>query len=119
MANSLLVLITKPPYGFEEAFAGSRLALGMVSSGNVGTCNLLLVGDGTLNAVATQNPEIIGMPSNMEALQDMMEMEFKVYCVKQDLDDRAPEASVLNFVEMVDWEKARKIIDEHQMVTTF
>ncbi len=26
---------------------------------------------------------------------------------------------VLNFVEMVDWETARKIIDEHQMVTTF
>ncbi len=119
MANSLLVLITKPPYGYEEAFAGSRLALGMVSSGNVGQCNLLLVGDGTLNAVATQNPEIIGMPSNMEALQDMTEMDSKVYCVKQDLDERAPGASVLNFVEMVDWEKARKIIDEHQMVTTF
>jgi tRNA 2-thiouridine synthesizing protein D len=119
MAKSVLVLITKPPYGFEEAFAGSRLALGMVSSGNVENCNLLLVGDGTLNAVATQKPEILRMPSNMEALQDMTEMEFKVYCVKQDLDERAPGASVLNLVEMVDWEKARKIIDEHQMVTTF
>ena len=74
---------------------------------------------GRLNAVATQNPEVIGMPSNMEALQDMTEMEFKVYCVKQDLDERAPGAEVLNFVEMVDWEKARKIIDEHHMVTTF
>jgi tRNA 2-thiouridine synthesizing protein D len=119
MAKSVLVLITKPPYGLEEAFAGSRLALGMVSSGNVEQCNLLLIGDGTLNAVATQRPDVLRMPSNMEALQDMNDMEFKVFCIKQDLDERAPGSEVLNFVEMIDWEVARKIIDEHQMVTTF
>ncbi len=120
MANSVLVLDHQsllmvsrrrsPVPGWPSAWS---------RAGTSSKCNLLLVGDGTLNAVATQKPEILRMPSNMEALQDMTEMEFKVYCVKQDLDERAPGASVLNFVEMVDWEKARKIIDEHQMVTTF
>ena len=119
MAKSVLVLITKPPYGFEEAFAGSRLGLGMLSSGNVDKCNLLLVGDGTLNAVDQQKPEAVRMPNNMEALQDMTDFDAKVYCVRSDLEERVGQVPTLGFVEMVDWEAARKIMAEHDMVTTF
>jgi tRNA 2-thiouridine synthesizing protein D len=119
MATSILVLITKPPYGFEEAFAGSRLGLGMLSSGNVEKCNILLVGDGTLNAVADQKPEVVRMPSNMEALNDMAEFDAKVYCVRSDLESRVGSVPTLSFVEMIDWETARKVIAEHEMVTTF
>jgi len=119
MAKSVLVLITKPPYGFEEAFAGSRLGLGMLSSGNVEKCNILLVGDGTLNAVDAQKPEVVRMPSNMEALQDMTDFDAKVYCVRSDLEERVGQVPVLGFIEMIDWEAARKIMAEHDMVTTF
>lgn len=119
MAKSILVLITKPPYGFEEAFAGSRLGLAMLSSGNVEKCNLLLVGDGTLNALSTQRPEVVRMPSNMEALNDMADFDAKVYCVRSDLEERVGSVSTLPNVEMIDWERARQIIDEHEMVTTF
>ena len=80
MAKSLLVLITKAPYGFEEAFAGLRAGLGMLASGQVPVSNALLVGDGTLNAVAAQKPEAVRMPSNVEALNDLMDFEAKVYC---------------------------------------
>lgn len=119
MAKSVLVLITKPPYGFEEAFAGSRLGLGMLSSGNVEKCNILLVGDGTLNAVANQRPEAVRMPNNMEALQDMTDFDAKVYCVRSDLEERVGQVPMLDFVEMIDWEAARKIVAEHDMLTTF
>ncbi|QLH74448.1 MAG: DsrE family protein [Methanomassiliicoccales archaeon] len=119
MAKSVLVLITKPPYGFEEAFAGSRLALAMLSSGNVDKCNIILAGDGTLNAVATQKPEAVRMPSNMEALGDMVDFDAKVYCVRSDLLERVGEVETLDFIEMIDWAQAKKIIDEHDMVTTF
>jgi tRNA 2-thiouridine synthesizing protein D len=119
MAKSILVLITKSPYGFEEAFAGSRLGLAMLSSGNVEKCNLLLVGDGTLNALSTQRPEVVGMPSNMEALNDIADFDAKVYCVRSELEERVGEVPTLPSVEMIDWERARQIIDEHEMVTTF
>ena len=119
MAKSVLVLITKPPYGFEEAFAGSRLGLGMLSSGNVDKCNILLVGDGTLNAVDQQKPEAVRMPNNMEALQDMTDFDAKVYCVRSELEERVGQVPTLAFVEMVDWEAARKIMAEHEMITTF
>ncbi|MCE5295964.1 MAG: DsrE family protein [Euryarchaeota archaeon] len=119
MAKSILVLITKPPYGFEEAFAGSRLALAMLSSGNVERSDIILAGDGTLNAVAGQKPEVVGMPSNMEALQDMVDFDAKVYCIRSDLEERVGNAPTLDFVEMIDWAKAKEIIDQHDMVTTF
>lgn len=119
MAKSILVLITKAPYGFEEAFAGSRLGLAMLSSGNVGKCNILLVGDGTLNALSTQRPEVLRMPSNMEALNDIVDFDAKVYCVRSDLEGRVGEVPILPSVEMIDWDRARQIIDDHEMVTTF
>lgn len=119
MASSILVLITKPPYGYEEAFAGTRLGLGMLSSGNVEKSNVLLVGDGTLNAVAGQRPDVVRMPSNMEALSDMTDFEAKVYCVRSDLEERVGQVKTLDFIEMIDWDTARKIIAEHEMVTTF
>lgn len=119
MAQSLLVLITKAPYGYEEGFAGARLALSQLAGGMITKCNVLLVGDGTLNAVASQRPEAVKMPSNGDALGDLVDFEAKVYCVKEDLHDRVGDVAVLDSVTGIDWSEARKIIADHEMVTTF
>lgn len=119
MAKSLLILVTKPPYGFEEAFAGLRAGLGMLASGQVPVSNALLVGEGTLNAVAAQKPEAIKMPSNIEAVTDIMDFEAKVYVVREDLQHLVGDVPLIEGVELIDWEKARQVIAEHDMVTTF
>ncbi|HNX48029.1 MAG TPA: DsrE family protein [Methanomassiliicoccales archaeon] len=119
MAQSLLILVTKAPYGFEEAFAGLRAGLGMLASGQVPVSNALLVGEGTLNAVAAQKPEAVRMPSNAEAINDLLEFEAKVYVVKEDLLHLVGDVPLLEGVELIDWERARQVIDEHDMVTTF
>ena len=75
MAESIAILITKPPYGAEEGFAGPRLALACIASGLVPKVSIFLVGDSPLNAVASQHPEKIGMPSNLEALQEALDLE--------------------------------------------
>jgi tRNA 2-thiouridine synthesizing protein C len=119
MAQSLLILVTKPPYGFEEAFAGLRAGLGMLASGQVPVSNALLVGEGTLNAVAAQKPEAVKMPSNAEAINDLLDFEAKVYVVREDLVQVVGDVPLLEGVEVIDWEKARQIIADHDMVTTF
>jgi tRNA 2-thiouridine synthesizing protein C len=119
MAESLLVLITKAPYGLEEAFAGARLALGGKVSGLMETSNILLMGDGTLNALVGQNPEAVGMPSNLEALQDIMDLDGEIYCVKEDLRQRVGDQKVLDGVKLVSWEEARAVVRAHQLVSTF
>jgi sulfur relay (sulfurtransferase) DsrF/TusC family protein len=79
----------------------------------------LLVGDGTLNAVATQEPQAIGMPSNVEATNDLEDFEGEVYAIAEDLKARLGDVPVLPSVKLIAWDKARELISEHQLVTTF
>jgi tRNA 2-thiouridine synthesizing protein C len=113
------VLITKSPYGLEEAFAGARLALGGKVSGLMETSNILLMGDGTQNALETQRPEAVGMPSNLAALQDFLDLEGEVYCVEPDLRQRVGNMKTLEGVKLVTWAEAREIVKKHQLVNTF
>ncbi len=119
MAESLLILITKGPYGLEEAFAGARLALGCKVSGIMENAAILLIGDGTLNACKGQRSEAVGMPSNLAALQDFMDLEGVIYCLEQDLRHRVGETEVLEGVNMITWDQAREIIKSYQLVNTF
>jgi tRNA 2-thiouridine synthesizing protein D len=119
MAESILFLMTRGPYGVEEYFAGSRASLAMLASGIIGRSTLLLVGDGTLNAVATQEPQAIGMPSNVEATNDLEDFEGEVYAIAEDLKARLGDVPVLPSVKLIAWDKARELISEHQLVTTF
>ncbi len=50
MAESTLVLVMRPPYGLEEAFAGLRLALAMAVNGM--KTSVVLAEDGVYNALA-------------------------------------------------------------------
>ena len=119
MADSIAFLITKAPYGAEEAFAGMRAALAMLASGNIGRATCVLVGDGTLNAVKAQNPDAIEMPSNVEAVNYLVDFEGEVYAVAEDLKERVGDVPVLDSVKLVPWERAREILHEHKLVTTF
>ncbi|MDD1756593.1 MAG: DsrE family protein [Methanomassiliicoccales archaeon] len=119
MTDSILFIMTKPPYGFEEFFAGARASLAMLASGLIGRSTLLLVGDGTLNAVASQDPSAVKMPSNIEAINDLADFEGEVYCIADDLKSRVGEVQVIDGVKMVSWDKARELVSEHQMITTF
>lgn len=119
MAKSIAVLITKAPYGTEDAFAGLRLALAMVASGAVERTTVILMGDGALNAVATQKPETINMPSNIEAIKDLIEFGSDVYCVSEDLSSRIGAIQTIDGVKMISWEEFRSTLRGHELVTTF
>ncbi len=119
MADNLLVILSKAPYGYEDAFAGARLALACLVSGELTKVTTLLVADGTLNAMTAQRPEALEMPSNLEALQNLMEMDGEVYCVEEDLRNRVGAEETLDGVKLVTWEEARGIIAQHTLITTF
>ena len=119
MAQSILVLATKAPYGTEDFFAGARLALAMLASGSISRSTVLMVGDGTLNAVAAQNPGIIAMPSNIEAIADLVDFEGEVFVLEDDLKARVGDVPIVDGVKRISWEKARELIGDHEVVTTF
>lgn len=119
MAKTVVVLITRSPYGTEEAFAGMRESLALLVSGLVDRAVTILIGEGTLNAVSVQRSEVLGMPSNAAALNDLVEMEGEVYAIKEDLDNLAAGLPIIEGVELIDWNKAREIISSCQLVNTF
>jgi tRNA 2-thiouridine synthesizing protein C len=119
MANSILILGTKAPYGNEDIFAGERLSLAMLASGLIGRSTVLLVGDGALNAVATQEPAAVDMPSNIEAANDLADFEGEIYVVGDDLKERVGDMPVIPSIKVISWDKARELILDHDVITTF
>jgi len=118
MASSILVLITKPPYGLEEAFAGLRLALAMGVNGM--KTSVLFTEEGAYNAVSTQKPEAVKMPSNIEATKELYDFEIPVYVVKEDLEERAiAESSLFEGLKVIPQTEARELLQQHDVVTTF
>lgn len=118
MATSILVLITKPPYGLEEAFAGLRLALAMGVNGM--KTSVLMVGDGVYNAIGSQRAEALKMPSNVDATKDLYDFDVDVYVVKEDLEAREiPESKLFEGLKTVPEARAKELLAEHDVVTTF
>lgn len=118
MAGSILVLITRPPYGLEEAFAGLRAALAMAVNGMKTT--VLLMEDGVYNAVSTQKPEAVKMPSNIEATKELYDFDVDVFVVKEDLDRRAVrDGDVVEGIKVVPAASVKDLIEGHDVVTTF
>ena len=115
MAKSLAVIITKVPYGTEEAFAGARLALAVLVSGCKVDIKVVLIGDGTLNALVSQKPKEIGMPSNLEALKQVIEMGAEVYCVEEDLNMLVQDPKILEGIKTVSWAEARDVVQQQDL----
>jgi sulfur relay protein TusB/DsrH len=118
MAESLLVLVTKAPYGLEDAFAGLRLALAIGVNGMSTT--VVLMEDGVYNAVASQKPEAVGMPSNVDATKELYDFDVSVHVVKEDLEERAlSELELVDGLEVIERAALIGMIGSHDLVTTF
>lgn len=118
MATSIMVLVTKPPYGLEEAFAGLRLALAMGVNGM--KTSVLMLEDGVFNAIGSQKAEALKMPSNVDATKELYDFDVPVYVVKEDLEARGiPESKLFEGLKTVSEAQARELLAEHDVVTTF
>ncbi len=118
MASSILVLITRAPYGLEEAFAGLRLALAMGVNGL--KTSVVLMEDGVYNAVGSQKPEILKMPSNADATKDLYGFDVQVNVVKEDLASRGiSETRLFEGLKVIPSSQLKQLAIEHDLVTTF
>jgi sulfur relay protein TusC/DsrF len=118
MAQSILFLITRAPYGVEEAFAGLRMALAFAVNG-VKT-SVVMMEDGVYNAVAGQKAEVLKMPSNADATKELFDFEAQVHVVREDLKERGvAEDALLEGVKVISRDNLRKLVIDHDVLTTF
>ena len=88
MVKTMLTIIKAAPYGREDAFAGLRFSLSQIAAGMLDTCDTLLVEDGVYNAKLNQETTAIRMPSNLEATEDIMDLDGRVFVVLEDMESR-------------------------------
>jgi len=114
----MLVLITKPPYGLEDAFAGLRFALTVVSNGMPTT--VVMLEDGVYNGIKGQKGSAISMPSNEDAISDLIALEVPILLVKESLESRnLPYQKLNSFCKIVSEDEIREIVKNHQFIATF
>ena len=114
MIETMLTIIKSAPYGREDAFAGLRFSLSQIAAGMLDCCDTLLVEDGVYNAKLGQDTTEIRMPSNLDATEDLMDLDGRVFVVKEDMDSRflTPE-DLLEGVEII------TIADMPQLMETY
>jgi tRNA 2-thiouridine synthesizing protein C len=118
MERSICVLVRKPPYGTEDAFAGLRLALALIA--NAIETKVVLLDDGVFNCVKGQNSEKIEMPSNIEVLQDLLGLDVKILCVREHLKVRGiDDKDIIQDMTMIQENELSEIIQSCDAVTSF
>ena len=105
--ENLCVVVSHPPYGREDAFAGIRTAV-VASTRGIPT-NAIMTGDGVWNLVRDQWSETLELPSNEESIQDILDTGSRVYADSESLegrglttDDIVDGVIVLPFAEVVE-----------------
>ncbi len=116
--KNMLVIITKPPYGVEDAFAGFRFALSTVSNGMPTT--VLMIDDGVFNAVKGQNAGTIGMPTNEDAIMDLVGLEVPVFVAKEAYDKRGlPSGKFNEICKLIREEEIKGLVGKNELFATF
>jgi tRNA 2-thiouridine synthesizing protein C len=118
MVDSVCVLIRKAPYGAENAFAGLRLALATAANGM--ETKVVLMEEGVLNAVCDQNPTDIGMPSILDAMDDLLSLDVSIYCLEDHLNDLGVVKEVLKEeIQYITESEISDLVLGCQVMTTF
>ena len=112
------VIISCPPYGLEDAFAGARLSLSMLANG--AESPVFLMEGGVLNARTGQDSSALGLPSNLDALEDLFSISGEIFCVKEHLDEWGiGESELLEGVQVRPLEEVARMVDSCGGIVTF
>lgn len=105
--SNLCVVISHPPYGREDAFAGLRTAAVCTARGI--PSDAVATGPGVWNLVRDQWSETLELPSNADAVTDILEAGGRVYADAESLEahglspgDLVDGVTVLPFAEVAE-----------------
>ena len=120
MVKSMLTIVKSAPYGKEDAFAGLRFSLSQIAAGMIEPADTLLVEDGVYNALKGQRSDVIRMPSNEEAVQDLLDLDGRVLCVREHLEARGiPQDAILEDVEVVPLADLPRMVEVYDAFVTY
>ena len=117
-SSSILILATRGTYGRDDdAFGAMMVANAALAKGIDVT--LVLLEDGIAMAKKGQDPAGIGMPNNLDELNDFIDLGGRLVVISESLDERGiSRDELISDVEILSLSDLNKIIEENDISMT-
>ena len=120
MIKRILTIVKSAPYGREDAFAGLRFSLSQIAAGMVDSCDTILVEDGIYNAKLDQRSAVIRMPSNLDAVEDLLDLDGLVFLVREHMEARGlGPGDMLEGVKIISLADVSKLAEAYDAFVTY
>ena len=111
MVESVVIVITKVPYGHESVYGGLYTAIACLERDLPAT--VILLGDGVYSAMKGQDSEILGYPC-IEDLFYTLSPKVKIYVHEKSMIERGIERDrLIEIVEVIDDQRLLALLREH------
>lgn len=118
-SGKLLVYNTHGTYGRDDDAYGALLAANSALAKGF-EVSMILIDDGTCMATAKQDSTKIGLPNNLEDLQDFIDLDGALYVVKESLEERGiAKEELVEEAQIIILADVPGIIEEHDISLTF
>ncbi len=112
-----LFLVRSAPYGTASSGEAYRAIIGLGGLGLPTTVVLLC--DGVFNAVKGQEPADLDMQPIEKAYESISEFDVSLYILDKSIDERELNKEGLIEAEIIDCDKLKQLIDDHDCVISF
>ena len=118
-SRATLIVLTRGTYGHhDDAFSAVQVGNALLAEEERAT--LLLVEDGVYLAVKAQNPSALGLPNNLNYVEDFLELGGRIVAVESALRKRGLTAeSLVEGVEVAPYSRLVKEMESHAVSVTF
>ncbi len=118
-SGKLLIYATHGTYGRDDDAYGALLASNSALAKGL-EVTLVLVDDGVAMAKGNQNTAKIGLPNNLEDMQDLIDLDGRLVVVGESMEERGIAASeLIEGAEVVSLSDLVNVIMEHDIFLTF
>ncbi len=118
-ARSVLVYCVHGTYGRDDDGYGAMLMTNAALAKGMDV-TLVLADDGVAMAVAAQDTTRIGLPNNLEEVQNTFDLGGRLLVVKESLAERGiEEDELVEEAEVIDAQEVSSLIMEHDVSMTF
>ena len=116
--TSLLIYVTHGTYGRDDDGFGALMAANSALAKGIDT-TIVLMDDGVAMAKSGQDTSRIGLPNNLDDLQDFLELDGRLIAVKECLEERGISLDELvENVEIIEFRDIGQIIEDHNVSIT-
>lgn len=118
-SGKLLIYTTHGTYGRDDDAYGAILASNTALAKGMHV-SLVLTDDGVCMGKKNQNTAKIGLPNNLEDLQDFVDLDGNLYIIKESLEERGiGEDELVEHARVIPMSDMVALVNEHDISLTF